>query len=150
MLTTFAGMFLLARRHSKTVTHCEATCHLERIKVEDFVYYQVVRSMHRRITGKTRTSIQKCQQIKSRYLLNGSMRWAGHVARMGGIRNVYNILVAIRKGKRPLGRPRCRREDNIRMDLKEEMWEDVDWMHLAQYREQWRAVVNTIMNLRVP
>jgi hypothetical protein len=53
------------------------------------------------------------------------------------------------KDKRPLGRPRRRWEDNIRMDLKE-IWEGVDWLHLAQDLEQWRALVNTVMNLRVP
>jgi hypothetical protein len=53
-------------------------------------------------------------------------------------------------GKRPLGRPRRRWEDNIKMDLKQTEWESVDWMHLAQDRDQWRAVVNTVMNLRVP
>jgi hypothetical protein len=54
------------------------------------------------------------------------------------------------EGKRPLGRPRRRWEENIRMNLGEIGWEGVDWMHLAQDRDQWRAVVNTVMNLRVP
>jgi len=53
-------------------------------------------------------------------------------------------------GKRQFGRPKRRQEYNIRMDLKEMGWEDVDWVHLAQDRDQWRAVVNTVMNLRVP
>jgi hypothetical protein len=54
------------------------------------------------------------------------------------------------EGKRPLGRPRCRREDNIRMDLREIEWGGMDWIDLAQDRDQWRALVDTVMNLRVP
>jgi hypothetical protein len=69
------------------------------------------------------------------------MRWAGHVARMGAMRNVYSILVGKPKVKRPRGRPRRRWEDG---------WEGVDWMHVAQDTDRWRAVVNTVMNLRVP
>jgi hypothetical protein len=66
------------------------------------------------------------------------------------IRNAYNILVGKPKRKRPLGRPSCRWEDNIRMDLREIGWEDVDWMHVVQDRDQWRTLVNTVMNFRVP
>jgi hypothetical protein len=78
------------------------------------------------------------------------IRWAGHVARTGEVRSAYNILVERPEGRRPLGRPRRRWEDNIKMDLREIGFGDVDWIHLAQYRERWRAVVNTVMNLRVP
>jgi hypothetical protein len=78
------------------------------------------------------------------------MRWASHVARMRGMRNSYSIFVGKSEGKRPLRRPRRRWEDNIRMDLREIGWEDVDWMHLNQDRDQWGAVVNAVMNLRVP
>jgi hypothetical protein len=70
----------------------------------------------------------------------------GHVARMGEMRNVYRILVGKPEGKRPLGRPRRRWEDNIRMDLRE----IVSWIHLALDRDLCLAVVNTKMNLRVP
>jgi hypothetical protein len=77
--------------------------------------------------------------IKSR-----RMRWAGHVARMREKRN--GVLV----GKRPLGRPRHRWVDNIRMDLGEVGWGDVDWIGLAQDRDRWRALVNSVLNLRVP
>jgi hypothetical protein len=77
------------------------------------------------------------------------MRWAGHVARMGEMRDVY-ILVGRPEGRRPLGRPRRRWEDNIMMDLREIWFGDVDWIQWAQVRDRWRAVVNTVMNLRVP
>jgi hypothetical protein len=78
--------------------------------------------------------------IKSR-----RMRWAGHVARMREKRNAYRIFVGKPEGKRPLGRPRRRWVDNIRMDLGEVGWSDV-----AQDRNRWRALVNSVLNLRVP
>jgi hypothetical protein len=78
------------------------------------------------------------------------MRLAGHVARMGEVRGAYNILVGRPEGRRPLGRPRCRWEDNIKMDLREIEFGDVYWIHWAQDRDRWRALVNTVMNLRVP
>jgi hypothetical protein len=78
------------------------------------------------------------------------IRWAGHVARMGEMRGADNILVGRPEGRRPLGRPRRRWEDNIKMDLREIGFGDVDWIHLAQDRDRWRALVNTVMNLRVP
>jgi hypothetical protein len=78
------------------------------------------------------------------------MRWAGHVARMGETRNAYRLLVGKPEGKRPLGRPRRRWVDNIKMDLGEIGWDGMDWIELAQDRDQWRAVVNTVMNVRVP
>jgi hypothetical protein len=61
---------------------------------------------------------------------------------MGEMRNVYNILVGKPERKRPLGRPRCRWEDHIRMNLREIGWEGVEWMHLVQDRDQWQALVN--------
>jgi hypothetical protein len=78
------------------------------------------------------------------------MRWAGHVARMGKVRGAYNILVGRLEGRRPLGRPRSRWEENIKMDLWEILFEDVNWIHLARDRDTWRVLVNTVMNLRVP
>jgi hypothetical protein len=77
------------------------------------------------------------------------MRWAGHVACRGEERKVYKVLVGKPEGKRPLGRPRCRWEDGIRMDLREIGWEGVDWSRLAQDRNWWRAVVNAVMNIQV-
>jgi hypothetical protein len=78
------------------------------------------------------------------------MGWAGHVARMGEVRGAYNILVGRPEGRRSLGRPRRRWEDNIKMDLREIGFGDVDWIRLAQDRDRWRAAVNTVMKLRVP
>jgi hypothetical protein len=79
-----------------------------------------------------------------------SMRWAGHVACMGEMRGAYNILVGKPGERRPLGRPRRRWEDNIKVDIGEVGFGDLDWIHLAHDRDRWRALVNTVMNLRVP
>jgi hypothetical protein len=68
----------------------------------------------------------------------------------GGNRNAYRILVGKPEGKRPLGRLRRRWLDNIKIDLREIGWDDIDWIDLTQNRDQWRALVNTVMNLRVP
>jgi hypothetical protein len=78
------------------------------------------------------------------------MRWAGQVARMGEKRKAYRLLVGKPEARRPLGRPRRRWLDNIRMDLIEVGWADVDWIGLAQDRDRWRALVNSGTNLRVP
>jgi hypothetical protein len=82
--------------------------------------------------------------IKSR-----RMRWAGHVARIGENRNASRLLAEKPEGKRPLLRPRRRWVDNIRMDLGEMVWGDVDWIGLAQDRNRWKALVNSVLNLRV-
>jgi len=78
------------------------------------------------------------------------MRWAGHVARMGEEMGVYRVLVGKPEGKRPLGRPRHRWVDNIRMDLQEVGCENTDWIRLAQDRDSWRTLMSAVMNLRVP
>jgi hypothetical protein len=78
------------------------------------------------------------------------MRWAGHEAHMGEMRNAYRFLVRKFEGKRPLRRTRHRWKDNIIMDLKEIGQEIVDWMLLAWDRDQWQALVNTVMNLLFP
>jgi hypothetical protein len=69
---------------------------------------------------------------------------------MAEVRGAYNILVGRPEGRRPLGRPRRRWEDNIKMDIREIGFGDVDWIHLAQNMARWRALVNTVMNLPVP
>jgi hypothetical protein len=69
---------------------------------------------------------------------------------MGEVRGAYNILIGRPEGRRPLGRPRRRWEDNIKMNLREIVFGYVDWTHLVQDRDRWRAVVNTVMSLRVP
>jgi hypothetical protein len=78
------------------------------------------------------------------------MGWAGHVARMGEKRNAYWLLVGKPEGRKPLGRPIRSWVDNIRMDLVEMGWGDVDWIGLAQDRDRWRALVNSVLKLRVP
>jgi len=78
------------------------------------------------------------------------MRWAGHVARMGERGGVCRVLVGKPEGKRPLGRPRHRWEDNIKMDLQEMGCGVMDWIKLAQGRERWWAFATAVMNLRVP
>ena len=72
------------------------------------------------------------------------------MARMGDRSGVYNILVGKPKGKRPLGRPRRRWDDNIKIDLEELGCVGMDWIELTQDRDRWRALVNALMNLRVP
>jgi hypothetical protein len=84
-----------------------------------------------------------------RIIKSWRMRWAGHVARMGK-RNTYRLLVGNPEGKIPLGRPRRRWMDNVRMDLGEVGWGNVDWIGLAKDRNRWRALVNSVLNFRVP
>jgi hypothetical protein len=84
------------------------------------------------------------RMIKSRRMIR-----AGHVARIWEKRNAYRILIGNPEGERPLRRPRRRWEDNVRMNL-EIGWGGMDWIDLAQDRDHWRALVNTVMNLRVP
>ena len=103
------------------------------------------RSLHNEELSDLYSSPNIVRVIKSR-----RMRWAGHVARMGEERGAYRVLVRKPEGKRPLGRPRRRWVDNIRMDLQEVGCGYVDWFGLAQDRDSWRTLVSTVMNLRVP
>ena len=91
-----------------------------------------------------------CSPNFVRVIKSRRMRWAGHVARMGEERGVYRLLVGKPEGKRPLGRPRRKWEDNIKMDLQEAGCGSMDWIERAQDRDRWRALVNTVMSLRVP
>jgi hypothetical protein len=102
------------------------------------------RKLHNEELRNLYSSRDIIRQVKSR-----RMRWAGHVARMGEERKVYTVLVGKPEGKRPLGRPRRRWEDGIRMDLREIGLGCVDWIRLFQDRDRWRDVVSAVMNLRV-
>ena len=84
------------------------------------------------------------------YPTSAKYRYVGHVVRMGEEREAYRVLVGKPEGKRPLGRPRRRWVDNIRMDLQEVGCGYVDWIGLAQDRDRWRTLVSAVMNLRVP
>jgi hypothetical protein len=91
-----------------------------------------------------------CSPNIVRVIKSRRMRWAGHVARMVEKKGVYRVLVGKLEGKRPLGRPRRRWVDNIRMELQEVGCGYVDWIGLAQDRDRWRTLVSAVMNLRVP
>ena len=78
------------------------------------------------------------------------MRWAGHVARMGEEKGVYRVLVGKPEGRRPLGRPRRRWVDNIKMDLQEVECGYMGWIGLTQDRDRWQTLVSAVMSLRVP
>ena len=117
----------------------------------------------RRIFGPKRDGVKEWRKLHNgelndlycspnilRVIKSRRMRWAGHVARMEEGRGVHKVLVGKPEGNRPLGRPRRRWEDNIKMDLEEVGRGCRDWMELAQDRDRWRALVSTVMNFRVP
>jgi hypothetical protein len=103
------------------------------------------RKLHNEELRDLYTSTSIIRIMKSR-----RMRWAGHEERMGEKRTAYRLLVGKPEGKRLLGRQRRRWMDNIWMDLGEVGWGDVDWIGLAKDRNRWRALVNLVLNLRVP
>jgi hypothetical protein len=118
----------------------------------------------RRIFGPKRNEVKGdwrklyCEELHNLYsspnvirmLKSRRLGWAGQVARMREKRNAYKILMGKLEGNRSLLRPRRRWLDTIKIDLREIGWDGVDWIKLAQGRNQWRALVNTVMNLRVP
>ena len=91
-----------------------------------------------------------CSPNTVRVIKSRRMRWAGHVARMGEEKEAYRVLMGKPEGNRPLGRPRRRWVDNIRMELQEVGCGYVDWIGLAQDRDRWRTLVSAVMNIRVP
>ena len=110
-----------------------------------YLYIREWRKLHNEELSDLYSLPNIVRVVKSRI-----MRWAGHVARMGEGRGVHRVLVAKPEEKRPLGRPRRRWEDNIKMDLQEVGGSCGDWKKLAQDRDRWRALVGMVRNLRVP
>ena len=103
------------------------------------------RRLHKEELNDLYSSPNIVRVIKSR-----RMRWAGHVAHMGEEMGAYRVLVGKPEGKRPLGRPRRRWVDNIRMDLQEVGCWYLDWIGLAQDRDRWWTLVGAVMKLQVP
>jgi hypothetical protein len=91
-----------------------------------------------------------CSPNIIRVITSRTMTWTEHVARLGEMRIEYKILAGKPEGKRPIGTSRHTWGNNVRMNLREMGWENVDWTQLAQDGYQWWALVNTVMNLRVP
>jgi hypothetical protein len=105
------------------------------------------RNLHNEELNDLYSSPNTVRIIKSRGIRCGG---GGHVPYMGESRGSYRALVGKPKGKRQLGRSRRRWEDNINVDLQEVGWEDMDWINVARDRERWRALVNVVLNFRVP
>jgi len=103
------------------------------------------RRLHKEELNNLYSSPHIVRVIKSR-----RMRWAGHMARMGEERRVCRVLMGKPKGKRPLGRPRRKWVDNIRMEFQEVGCGYMDWIGLALDRDRWRTIVSAVMNLRFP
>ena len=121
---------------------------------ENMVLRRIFGPSRDEVTGKWRLHNEELNDLYSspnivRVIKSRRMRWAGHVARMDEERGVYRVLVGKPEGKRPLGRPRRRWVDNIRMDLQEVGCGFMDWIGLSQDRDRWRTLVSAVMNLRV-
>jgi len=126
------------------ISKCEECT--ERVGEIGNAYRVLIKYLGGRVFGRRRCGLPSIVRVvKSR-----RMRWAGHVARMVEDRGVHRVLVGKSEGKRPLGRPRRRWEDNITMDLQEVGGGRVDWMELAQDRDGWRVLVGTVRNFRFP
>jgi hypothetical protein len=123
---------------------------------ENMVLRRILEPKRDEVTGEWRKLYNEklndlyCSPTVVRVIKSRRMRWTGHVARMGEGRDVYRVLVGKPEGKRPLGRPRRKWENSIKMDLQEVGCGGMDWIELAQDRDRWRDLVNTLMNLRVP
>ena len=112
---------------------------------ENMVLRRIFGPRREEVTGEWRRLHNEERVIKSR-----RMRWAGHVAHMGEERGLCRVLVGKSEGKRPLGRPRRRWVDSIRMDLQEVVCGYMDCIGLAQDRDRWRTLVSALMSFRVP
>jgi len=122
---------------------------------ENMVLRRIFGPRRDEVTGKWRLHNEELNDLYTlpnivRVIKSRRMRWAGHVARMGEGRGVYRVLVGKPEGKSPMGRPRRRWVDNIRMDLQEVVCGYMDWIGRAQDRDRWRTLVSAVMNLRVP
>ena len=123
--------------------------------------FRVVVNLLRRISGPKRDEVTGKRRLHNKELyalyatpnnireMKSRMRWARHVARMGDMTGADQALVGKPEGRKPLGRPRCRWEDNIKINLLEVAW-GMDWIDLAQDKGRWRALVDAVMNLRFP
>jgi hypothetical protein len=127
-----------------------------RLKVFENRVLRVFGSKRDEVTGECRKlhneELNDLNSLPSivRVVKSRRMRWAGHVARMGEDRVVHRVLVGKPEGKRPMGRPRRRWVDNIKMNLQEVGRGCKDWVELAQDRDSWRALVGTVRNFQVP
>ena len=119
-------------------------CDMARSYPEMKIHINTCGKLHKKELNDLYASPNIVRVIKSR-----RMRWAGHVARTGDKRGVFRVLVGKPEGKKPLGRPKRRWEDNIKVDLQEVGCGGMDWIELSQDRERWRALLNAVMNRRV-
>jgi len=105
----------------------------------------------RRLLNEELHNLFTSPHIITRVIKSRRMRWVDHTARIGEMRNAYNILIGKPEGKRLLGRSGRIWEYNIKMDLRDIVWEGVDWIHMAEDREEWGGggLVKTVMNFRV-
>jgi hypothetical protein len=125
---------------------------LQPVKADLYGHHRVVVQIHqkKRISGRCLPFTDTKYDILVCWLLFGITWNKNHVARMGEGRGAYRVLVGRPEGRRPVGRPRRRWENNIKMDLQEVGWGGIDWIDMAQDRDRWLALVSAVMNLRVP